>query len=92
MKKAAVILVAVVFVLSALTMAMAAGEAQKGTIKAVDAKAGTITFTAEDGKETTLNVDKSVDLGKVKAGSKATITVEKDVVTSIKPKREIVGC
>jgi len=93
MKRIAVILTAVVFVLSIAVVAAAAGTTQTGTIKSVDAKAGTIVFMPDGGRETTLNVDKSVDLGKVKPGSKATITMENDVVTSIKAKRrEIVGC
>jgi hypothetical protein len=65
----------------------------KGTIKSVDAKAGTVVLSA-DGKDMNLTADKSVDLGKVKAGDKVEATVENDVLKSVKAqkKKAPVGC
>jgi hypothetical protein len=42
----------------------------------------------------TMTVDKSVDLSKCKAGDKVMITVEKDMVTSVKAAKSkaAVGC
>jgi hypothetical protein len=96
MKKAAAVLVVVVLVLSFVSMVFAA-EAKMGTIKSVDAKAGTITFCPEGtSADMTLKADKGVDLSKVKADSKAEIMVEKDTVKEIKEMKAkpkaAVGC
>lgn len=93
MKKAAAILVVVVLAVAMASMVFA-GEAKKGTIKSVDAKAGTIVLTADGGADMTLKADKSVDLGSVKAGDKVEVTVDKDVATAIKAakKKPAVGC
>jgi hypothetical protein len=94
MKKVAAIVSAVVFVAVMVSMVFAA-EAKKGTIKGVDSKAGTVVFCAEGTTiDTTLKVDSSVDLGKVKAGDKVDITVEKDIVKEIKAakKKPAMGC
>jgi hypothetical protein len=94
MKKAAAMLAVVVLVVSLVSLAVAA-EAMKGTIKSVDAKAGTAVFCAEGtNADVTLKADKAVDLGKVKAGDKVMITVDKDTVTSLKAAKAkaAVGC
>ena len=93
MKKAAAILAVMVMVVSLVSLVFAAGP-MKATIKSVDAKASTMVCTGEDGKDMTMNVDKSVDLGTVKAGDKVMITVEKDMVTSVKAAKAkaAVGC
>ncbi|HEY6011220.1 MAG TPA: hypothetical protein VIX18_07085 [Nitrospirota bacterium] len=93
MKKVAAILAVAVLVVSLASLVFA-GDAKKATIKSVDAKAGTIVLTI-DGKDETLKADKSVDLGKVKAGDKVEATVEKDTVMSIKAAakpKAAVGC
>jgi len=94
MKKAAAILAAAILVVSLFSLAFA-GE-MKGTIKSVDAKAGTAVFCAEGtSADVTLKADKSVDLGKVKAGEKVMITVDKDMLTSVKAAakpKAAVGC
>jgi len=93
MKKVSAVLAVAVLVVSLVSLVFAAG-AMKATIKGVDAKAGMIVYTGEDGKDTTMNVDKSVNLEKVKVGDKVVITVEKDMVTKMKPGRskQAVGC
>ncbi len=84
MKKVAAVLAVAVMVVSLFSLAVAA-EMQKGTVKAVDAKAGTITFTADGSTaDVVLKADKSVDLGAVKAGEKVEISTEKDTVKSLK--------
>jgi cold shock CspA family protein len=84
MKKVAAVLAVAVMVVSLFSLAIAA-EMKKGTVKAVDAKAGTITFTADGAHaDVVLKADKSVDLGAVKAGEKVEISVEKDTVMSLK--------
>ncbi len=84
MKKAAVILAAMVFVVALASMVFAA-EAKKGTIKSVDSKAGTVVFCAEGTTtDSTLKVDPSVDLSKVKAGDKVEMSVDNDTVKEIK--------
>lgn len=92
MKKVAAVLAVAVLVVSLASLVFA-GDAKKATIKSVDAKAGTIVLTI-DGKDETLKADKSVDLGKVKAGDKVEATVEKDTVMSIKSAKPkaAVGC
>jgi hypothetical protein len=93
MKNAAAILAVLVLVVSLFSLAIAA-DAKKVVVKSVDAKAATMVVTGEDGKDMTMTADKSVDLGKVKAGDKVMITVEKDMVTSMKPakSKQAVGC
>jgi hypothetical protein len=95
MKKIAAVLAVVVMVVSLVSLVFAA-ETQKGTIKSVDAKAGTVVFCAEGGKDVTLKADKSVDLSKVKAGEKVEVSVEKDMLMHVmapaaKPKAAV-GC
>ena len=91
MKKVAAVLAVMVLVVSMVSLVFAA-EKKMGTVKAVDAAAGTIVFDA-GGSEMTLKVDKDVDLGKIKAGTKAEIMVEGDTVKEIKAKRKApVGC
>ena len=82
MKKAAAVLAVVVLVVSLASLAFA-GD-MKGTVKSVDAKAGSIVLTGMDGKDVTLKAEKSCDLGKVKAGDKVEASIEKDMVKSIK--------
>jgi uncharacterized protein YxeA len=95
MKKSVSILISVIFIVSLASFAFAA-ESQKGTIKDVDPKAGTITFCPEGTtKDMKLKADKSVDLSKVKPDTKAEITVDKDTVKDIKEMKKpkaAVGC
>lgn len=81
MKKVSAVLVAMVVFVSLVSLCFAA---EKGTIKSVDAKAGTVVFCAEGGKDVTLKADKAVDLTKVKAGDAVEVTVDKDTVKEIK--------
>lgn len=81
MKKIAAVLVAMVLFVSLVSLGFAA---EKGTIKSVDAKAGTLVFCAEGGKDATLKADKAVDLTKIKAGDVVEVTVDKDTVKEIK--------
>jgi len=74
MKKVTAVLAVVVLVVSLVSLAFAS-DMKKGTVKSVDAKAGTIVLTV-DGKDETLKADKGVDLGKVKAGDKVEASVE----------------
>lgn len=93
MKKISAVLVVVLSLCLVVSLAFASGM-QKGTVKSVDAKAGSIVVTI-DGKDHTLKADKSVDLSKVKAGEAVEVAVEKDMVTSIKAaakKKAPVGC
>jgi hypothetical protein len=83
MKKVAAVLTVVVLVVSLVSLVFAA-SAVKGTIKSVDAKAGTVVFTADGGKDETLKADKAVDLGKLKAGDKVEAMVEKGSLKSVK--------
>jgi len=84
MKKIAAIFAVVVLVVSLASLVFAA-DAQKGTIKSIDAKAGTVVFCAEGGKsDVTLKADKSVDLGKIKAGDKVEATIEKNMLKGVK--------
>jgi cold shock CspA family protein len=97
MKKIVAALAAAVMVVAMVSMVFAA-DMQKGTIKSVDAKKGTVVFCAEGGtKDMTLKADKSIDLGAVNAGEKVEVTVEKDMMKSMKAmpaaKRKVnVGC
>lgn len=91
MKKIASAVAVVVLVVSMVSFAFA--DKKKGTVKSVDAAAGSVVLTV-DGKDTTLNADKSVDLGAVKAGDKVEATVENDTLKSVKKAkpRAAVGC
>jgi putative cell wall-binding protein len=95
MKRFAAVLISVVVIISLAVVAFAA-ETQKGTIKGVDSKAGTITFCPEGTtKDITLKADKSVDLTKVKPDTKAEVTVDKDTVKGIKEMKKpkpAIGC
>jgi Cu/Ag efflux protein CusF len=93
MKKVLAVLAVAVLVVSMVSLVFAAGP-MKATIKSMDAKAGTMVYTGEDGKDMTMTVDKSVDMGKMKAGDKVMITVEKDMVMSVKAAKSkaAVGC
>ena len=96
MKKLSVVLVVVLSLCLVVSMAFAA-DMKKGTIKSVDAKAGSVVITV-DGKDETFKADKGVDLGKVKAGEKVEFTADKGVVKEIKAaaaapaKKAPVGC
>jgi Cu/Ag efflux protein CusF len=85
MKKVTVVLAVVVLVVSMVSLVFAADmNMKKGTIKSIDAKAGTVVFCAEGtNTDTTLKVDKSVDLSKVKAGDKVDATIEKDTLKHV---------
>ncbi len=99
MKKIAAVLAVVALVVSMASLVFAAGmSTEKGTIKSVNEKAGTVVFCAEGtDKDTTLKAEKGVDLSKVKAGEKVEVSIEKDmlkhmmVVPAAKP-RPAVGC
>ena len=94
MKKVAAILAVVILVVSLVSLVFAA-EAKMGTIKAVDAKAGTVTFCPEGtNTDMTLKADKSVDLSKVKAGEAVEVSIEKDMLMGVKAakKKAAVGC
>ena len=94
--RTAAMMIAALVVLSLATMAVAAEMMQKGTIKGVDSKTGTITFCPEGSTtDMMLKADKSVDLSTVKPNTKAEITVEKNMVKGIKELRRPkapVGC
>jgi Cu/Ag efflux protein CusF len=83
MRKTVAVLAVAALVISLAAPAFATG-AQMGTIKSVDAKAGTVVFYAEGGKDVTLKADKSIDLDKIKAGDKVDISVENDMLKSVK--------
>lgn len=92
MKKLSVVLVVVLSLCLVVSLAIA-GE-MKATVKSVDAKAGSLVVTV-DGKDMTLKADKGVDLGTVKAGDKVELTVEQDMVKSVKAAAKAkapVGC
>ena len=82
MKKIGVVLAVVILVASLMSLAIAA-EMKMGTIKSVDAKAGMVMLTV-DGKDMHLTADKSVDLSNVKAGEKVEVTVDNNMIKSIK--------
>ena len=55
-----------------------------GTIKSVDATAGTVVFRAEgSSRDVTLKADKSIDLSKVKAGERVHIKIDKDTLKQV---------
>jgi len=84
MKKVTAVLAVVILVAALGSLAFAA-EAKKGTIKSVDAKAGTVVFCPEGTTtDMTLKADKSVDLSQVKAGEKVEVSVEKNALKSVK--------
>ncbi len=82
MKKIVVVLAVAVLVVSLMSLAFAA-ETKMGTVKSVDAKAGSVVLTV-DGKDMHLKADKSVDLSKVKVGEKVEASVDKHSLKSIK--------
>lgn len=97
MKKIVSILAVIVMVVSLVSLAFAGHAMMKGTVKGVDAKAGTMTFCPEGGKDEALKADKAVDLGKVKTGDKVEVMVENGVVKSVKEiaapaKKAPMGC
>ena len=94
MKKLSVVVVVVLSLCLVASLALASHHMQKGTVKSVDAKAGSIVITV-DGKDMTMKADKAVDLGKVKAGDKIEFAADKDVVKEIKAAakpKAAVGC
>jgi hypothetical protein len=95
MKKSAGVLISIVLIVSLASFGFAA-ESQKGTIRSVDAGAGTITFCPEgSNKDIQLKADKSVDLTRIKPDTKAEITVDKDTVKDVKEMKKpkaAVGC
>jgi hypothetical protein len=88
MKKVAVVLTIVVLSASIASMVLAVEPNMGpliGTIKSVDATAGTVVFSPEgSNRDVTLKADKSVDLSKVKAGEKVHITINKDTLKQVK--------
>jgi len=82
MKKIAAGIAVVVLVVAMASVVFASDV--KGTIKSVDAKAGTVVFCPEGGKDMTLKADKAVDLSKVKAGDKVEASVDKDTLKAVK--------
>jgi len=95
MRKVASIIASVLLIVSLASFGFGA-ESQKGTIKGVDAGAGTITFCPEGtNKDMKLKADKSVDLTRIKPDTKAEITVDKDTVKDVKELKKpkaAVGC
>jgi hypothetical protein len=83
MKKMVIVFTVCALLISSVSLAIAAATLT-GTIKSLDPKTAMIVFCAEGGKDLTLKADKSIDLGKLKAGDKVEITVEDDVLKSIK--------
>ncbi len=83
MKKINVVFIAALFIFQASIVF--SDTTEKGTIKSVDLKTGTLVFCSSEGKDVTLKIDKSVELDKIKAGDKVEISVENDVVKNIKP-------
>ncbi len=81
MKKAAAILAVMVMVVSLVSLAVAAE--MKGTIKKIDAKAGTVVFSADGGKDETLKADKTV-LSTIKEGDKVEAMIEQGALKSVK--------
>ena len=88
MKKVIAVLAVVILVVALGSLAFAA-EAKKGTIKAVDAKTGTVIFCPEGTTtDMMLKADKSVDLSTVKAGEKVEVSIEKNALKSVKTEAE----
>lgn len=92
MKKVSAVVVVVLSLCLVVSMAFAA-ETKKGVVKSVDEKGGTIVLTV-DGKDETIKLDKGVDLGAAKAGSKVAVTIDGGVAKEIKAdkRKVIVGC
>ena len=84
MRKISPVFVAVVLVIFQSSIVFS-DEPQKGIVKSVDVRTATLVFVSDGGKEITLKADKSVELGNIKAGDKAEISVENDMLKSIKP-------
>ncbi len=83
MKKIAAVLAVVVMVVAMTSLVFAAGM-EKGTIKSVDAKTGTVVFCPEStNKDVTLKADKAVDLSKIKAGDKVEASIEKNTLKHV---------
>ncbi len=95
MNKSAAVLISGILIILLASFA-AAAETRKGTIKSVDAGAGTMTFCPEGTtKDMTLKADKTVDLTRIKPDTKAEITIDKDTVKDIKEMKKpkaAVGC
>ncbi|MDA8388267.1 MAG: hypothetical protein M0Z58_06380 [Nitrospiraceae bacterium] len=94
MKKAIITLMVLAFALSLVAVAFAA--TMTGTIKGVNLKAGTIMFCPSNtSKNETLKAGSGLNLSSVKTG-KATLTVNKGVVTAVTPmkapRKLIEGC
>jgi hypothetical protein len=85
MQKIIIVLAVVAFVIASGSSVFATAVTLTGTIKSIDTTTATVVFCAENGKDVTLKTDKSVDLSKLKAGDKVEITVEDDVLKSVKP-------
>jgi Cu/Ag efflux protein CusF len=84
MKKVTAVLAVAILVVALGSLAFAA-EAKKGTIKSVDAKAGTVVFCPEGTTtDMTLKAGKHVDLSKVKAGDKVEASIEKEMLMHVK--------
>jgi carbon monoxide dehydrogenase subunit G len=96
MRKAVSILVTLVFFFSLTAAFAAAAEQMKGTIKAVDEKAGTVTFCPEGTtKDHVMKVGKDVDIKSIKPDTKVEISVEDNRVTNVKKIKKrmmIEGC
>jgi hypothetical protein len=82
MKKSVAVLVVVLVSLCLVGSFAFAGE-MKATVKAVDAKQGKIVVTM-DGKDHELKAEKDVDLSSVKAGEAVEISMDKNMLKSIK--------
>jgi hypothetical protein len=97
MKRFTAVAAAMVLVVSMVSMVFAASM-QKGVIKSVDVKAGTVVFSAQGSTaDVTLKADKGVDLTKIKAGDKVQASIENDVIMQVKSAMEAkpkapVGC
>ena len=84
MKKIVIVLAVVAFVIALGSPVFATAVTLTGTIKSIDTATATVIFSAEN-KDVTLKTDKSIDLSKFKAGDKVEITVEDDMLKSVKP-------
>lgn len=98
MKKTIILFMAVVFVLSSMSVAFA-GENRQGTIKGIDTENRTIVFCPAGTEDhITLSVAEGIDLGKFKPETRVKIYVEgemgKEMVKGIKldKRKVIVGC
>jgi hypothetical protein len=81
-------LLCLVLSLCLLASPAAAADKVKGTVKAVDEKARTLTFAAEGAaKDEVLPVEKGVKLEGVKPNAKVQLTIDGGVVKEIKAER-----